>query len=76
MSEGIPQTAEQETIGTREDKEARAAQEAAGVEQTGVSGRVARARSTPTPTSPIPCAMRATAACPGSRARPGWSSSA
>jgi hypothetical protein len=37
--EGIPQTAEQETKGTKEDKEARAAQEAAGVEQTGVSGR-------------------------------------
>ncbi|MGW0498682.1 glucose-6-phosphate dehydrogenase [Streptomyces sp. NPDC003007] len=38
MSEGIPQTAEQETKGTKEDKEARMAQEAAGVEQTGVSG--------------------------------------
>jgi glucose-6-phosphate 1-dehydrogenase len=39
MNEGIPQTADQETIGTKEDKEARAAQEAAGVEQTGVSGK-------------------------------------
>ncbi|MFC9679765.1 glucose-6-phosphate dehydrogenase, partial [Streptomyces sp. NPDC056948] len=38
MSEGIPQTAEQETKGTKEDKEARTAQEAAGVEKTGVSG--------------------------------------
>ncbi|WP_063762645.1 glucose-6-phosphate dehydrogenase [Streptomyces sp. NRRL S-146] len=42
MSEGIPQTAEQETKGTKEEKEALAAQEAAGVEQTGVSGHAPR----------------------------------